>query len=532
MKFRSGSWDRSLYLAVLGIYLALFLSALSFGVTSWDEETDYLGIRTQVAHAIQFLRGQNPDYRLIHSNLEYYGTAGLLPAWLIWFFQNSLLVGRLTLRQALYEPSAEHQLTGFFATSHFLLGVEFIALSLFVVWISKHLGNRFPWLSGLILILTPSLVGHSFVNPKDIPFALFYTAYTYFSLRRARSSDPKWYGLSLLFAGLLINQKFVALLPVLLTEVILFVVQPRSLRCYRNLFVPAGALLFALLLQPAAWGLLPWLYLHDAFETFAVHEWGGCMWWGDVCIGVRSDGWSAFIYLWKWWSVKLPLVYVFLILVQLVSASRDLAGSHSSIIRPCLWWIVIAQAFLIPLLAVMANSNFYDADRHTLFVYPPLAVFACAGFQSICDLRESRMLKSLLVFVCFSLSVSMAIDTILLNPYQIAYINESGRFFHDHQTTSLDYWSVSAKESIRQAQLNGSLSLNPTVDDSLGTLPLFIGLRQLAGHVSAGASPALKFQVRDAPSFVDLEGCNKASEVSRTLLTGQSLVMSRLWTCP
>ena len=287
MKLRSGSWDSSLYLVVLGIYLTLFLAALSSGITSWDEETDYLGIRTQVAHAVEFLRGKNPDYRLIHSNLEYYGTAGLFPAWLAWFLQQSLLVGRLTLRQALYEPSADHQLTGFYATSHFLLGAEFVLLSLFIVAISRFLGAKLPWLSGCILLLTPSLIGHSFINPKDVPFALYYTCYTYFALRRSQSHDSRWFGFSILSAGLLINQKFISILPVFLTEVLLLIVRPGSTRSARNLFIPLFALLFALLLQPAAWGLFPWSYLSEAFDTFAVHEWGGCMWWGGSCVGVR-----------------------------------------------------------------------------------------------------------------------------------------------------------------------------------------------------------------------------------------------------
>ena len=108
------AWDRRLYWWAVGIYVVLAVAALASGVTSWDEETDYLGIRTQIAHAVQMLHGDSPDYRDIHSNLEYYGAVGLLPAWIFWFLQQSLLVGRLTLPQALFYPAAEHQLTGFY----------------------------------------------------------------------------------------------------------------------------------------------------------------------------------------------------------------------------------------------------------------------------------------------------------------------------------------------------------------------------------------------------------------------------------
>ena len=178
------AWDRRLYWWAIGLYVVLAVAALASGATSWDEETDYLGIRTQIAHAAQMLHGDSPDYRDIHSNLEYYGAVGLLPAWIFWFFQQSLLVGRLTLPQALFYPAAEHQLTGFYFTSHLLLAVEFLGLSWLGIAIARELGARFPWLAGCLTLLTPSLLGHSFVNPKDIPFALFYTTYTFTLLRR------------------------------------------------------------------------------------------------------------------------------------------------------------------------------------------------------------------------------------------------------------------------------------------------------------------------------------------------------------
>jgi len=532
MKPQLLSWDKTLYWLVLGLYSACFLSALLSGITSWDEETDYLGIRTQVAHAVEFLRFKSPNYQSIHSNLEYYGTVGLFPAWLFWFLQQSFLVGRMSLRQALYEPSAEHQLTGFFATSHLILGVEFVLISLLVVLTARFFNADRPWIAGCICLAIPSLVGHSFVNPKDLPFAFFYTAYTYFQLRRSRSTDSRWLGLSILFSGFLINQKFVAILPVFATEVILEFVRSKSLWSFRSLVAPISATFLSLLLHPASWGLLPWVYLHEAFNTFAVHEWGGCMWWGSSCVGVRSSGWSAMSYLWQWWSVKWPLLVVFLTGVQLLWIVSRLLRGDRSFLQVSSWWILLSQLCLIPLMAVIGNSNLYDADRHTLFVYPPLAVISCFGFQTLLRRTFPDLTRAFAIVLVCLLSLVLILDNLLLNPYQIAYLNESARFTHDHKTTSLDYWSVSAKESIRQAQLNGAISLSPVVDDSLGTLPLFIGLRQLAGHVKRSVSPSLRLQTRDVSAFVDLKECNKSSEVSRTLVTGHRLVLSRLWTCP
>ena len=182
-------------------------------------------------------------------------------------------------------------------------------------------------------------------------------------------------------------------------------------------------------------------------------------------------------------------------------------------------------------MAVIRQSNLYDADRHTLFVYPALAVVAAFGFQRLWQWTGPWLMRRALLALAAVLALVLLLDDLALNPYQSAYLNEWGRLSHDHRTTALDYWAVSAKESLRQAQLNGTLPLSPTSHDSLGPLPLFIGYRQLAGHVEQDASPKLKFQVRDAPAFTSIEGCSKSSEVSRTLSSGQRLVMSRLWSC-
>ena len=525
------AWDRRLYWWTLGLYLVLAVAALASGLTSWDEETDYLGIRTQIAHAAQMLRGDSPDYRDIHSNLEYYGTIGLLPAWILWFIQQALLVGRLTLPQALFYPAAEHQLTGFFFNSHLVLVAEFLVLSRAAIAIARELGARFPWLAGCLALMTPSLLGHSFMNPKDIPFALFYTVYTFTLLKRYRTSSVRWMGWSVLAAGLLINQKFIAVVPVLLTEFLfLSLKNPRARSYSRSASVVLAGMLLALLLQPASWGLWPWDYLREAFETFASHEWGGCMWWGGSCVGINQPGWLTIRYLWNWWSIKWPLLLVLLVGAQIVSFALRLGPHFQNWRSP--WLLLFSQAALIPVMAVLRQSNLYDADRHTLFVYPALAVIAAFGFQRIWEINFSFYLRRLLLVLVVLFSAMLLLDDLAINPYQSAYLNELGRLTHDHTTTALDYWAVSAKESLRRAQLTGSLPLNPAVDDSLGSLPLFIGLRQLSGHVQKGLIPSLHFQVRDAPAFSSMDACTQASEVSRTLSTGQKLVMSRLWTCP
>ena len=533
IKLRKEKWDKTLYLFLVGVYAVLAIAAIFSGITSWDEETDYLGIRTQVAHAVKLIGGYDSNYKEIHSNLEYYGAASLFPAWLFWFLQQGLLVGRLSLSKALFDPSAEHQLTGFFATSHLLLAAEFVFLSLLVVKISHSIGLKRAWIAGCLVLFHPSLIGHSFINPKDIPFALFYTGYTYTLVKRCTSGRHQYFLFSVLSAAFLINQKFVAVVAVVASELLLLVIQSSNLKDVRKtVLLPSIALSLALLLQPASWGLNPFTYLGEAFTTFANHEWGGCMSYAHTCVGVNHPDWSTLVYIWNWLTVKIPFLWLFLIGILIfhsICSFRRLLGFPAG---P--WLFVISQSGLIPLMAILRQSNLYDADRHLLFIYPTLSILAAKGLQTLNDSGLFARFKSIsLPFAALFFAILLA-DVLSLNPYQSAYLNEISRLTHNHTTTSLDYWAVSSKELIRNSQIYGSLPTSPALKQGLWISPFWIGFRQLDGMALADESlPSPLFQLRDVSSFSSHEArpCRFDAEVKRSLLFVRPLTLSKLYLC-
>ncbi|QNG28977.1 hypothetical protein [Synechococcus sp. LTW-R] len=533
IRLRGETWDKTLYLLLVGVYAVLAIASIFSGITSWDEETDYLGIRTQLAHAVELIRGHDANYKDIHSNLEYYGAASLFPAWLFWFLQQSLLIGRLSLSKALFDPSAEHQLTGFFATSHLLLAGEFVFLSWLAVKIARCIGLRRAWIPGCLVLFHPSLIGHSFINPKDIPFALFYTGYTYTLVKRWSSGRYYYFFLSLLSAALLINQKFVAVAAVVVSEILLLVIQRpvvRDLR--RSIFLPVLALMFALVLQPASWGLNPFTYLSEAFHTFANHEWGGCMSYSGTCIGVNHPDWFTLLYIWNWLIIKVPLLWLILISLQAFVWLNHFKSLATVLNSP--WPLVISQSALIPVMAVVRNSNLYDADRHLLFIYPSLAIVAARGLQTIWNLGLSERLRLASFSFISLLSLILFVDVLSLNPYQSAYLNETSRFSHTHTTTSLDYWGVSSKELIRNSQIYGSLPPSPALKQGVWISPFWIGFRQLDGMALADDSlPSPLFQLRDVTSFTSHQTrpCVFDAEVKRSLLFVKPLTMSKLYLC-
>ena len=131
------------------------------------------------------------------------------------------------------------------------------------------------------------------------------------------------------------------------------------------------------------------------------------------------------------------------------------------------------------------------------------------------------------------LSLVLFVDVLGLNPYQLAYLNETSRFSHS-PPPSLDYWAVSSKELIRNSQIYGSLSTSPALKRGLWISPFWIGFRQLDGMALDDESlPSPLFQLRDVSSFDSHKSrpCKFDAQVQRSLSFVKPVTMSKLYLC-
>ena len=171
-------YQKEIYFLILGVYLVSTLSLAFDGGMTYDEEVDYIGLRDQLSFALKVLSGERPDFQQIHDNLEFYGIAGKLPGWILWFAHKQITGLGLGFNQALNSFHVNHLREDFFAFSRLSLIPMALLMSLFVRKSAEYLKISLPWLAAASCLLFPSLVGQSYFNVKDFPFALFYTAYT------------------------------------------------------------------------------------------------------------------------------------------------------------------------------------------------------------------------------------------------------------------------------------------------------------------------------------------------------------------
>jgi 4-amino-4-deoxy-L-arabinose transferase-like glycosyltransferase len=341
-----------------------------------------------------------------------------------------------------------------------LVNVGFGILALAGTWRlgTLLLGARGGVLAMGITALTPMFYGHSFNNPKDIPFAALFVwtlGYLYESARPlpavSRRATAKL-GISL---GALLATR------------------------------PAGIFFLAYIV--VWWSLSLWRKgtlrrdVHRAIAAFALVALGGWVlmlsaWpWGQVSpiihplagIAIASRFSYALTtlffgqqvpalkpplsYLPAWFGLQLPEIYF-------VAVAAGIAGylfARRGNLRMDLGFLGFVVLFPIAT-ALFLRSTLYDAVRHFLFVIPPLAVLAAAGIESGLRPRVPRGVRVVLAWLAVVAAAVTVRDMIVLHPYQSIYFNRlvagglpgaSGRF-------ETDYWGNSYREAVEWVMAN------------------------------------------------------------------------------
>ena len=544
--------QKTFYWLVLGLYLVSALSLSFDGGMTYDEEVDYIGLRDQLSFALKVFAGERPDFEQIHDNLEFYGIAGKLPGWLLWFAHKQITGLGLGFNQALNSFHVNHLREDFFAFSRLSLIPMALLMSLFVRKSAEYLKISLPWVAAASCLLFPSLVGQSYFNVKDFPFALFYTAYTVsliFRLAGNLSEQrflflPRGYLISVLPAAALISTKAITVIPYLMTEFICLILIrlqhrrfPRGLR-FELRCVLVGVLLTlltAVLMHPAAW-LEPFRYAQANIDAFSHNARSHCGLLLGSCIGPEHQEWNAAFYIVSWLLIKTPLF--FLIGIILFIACLNFLPSANFF----LWIPVILQATLIPVLASIKSSSLYAQDRHLLFMYPALILLAFGGYnllaQKIADYpRRFFAVISGLVVLLFGI---FALDSLIMQPYQYLYISELARPFVNSSNTITDYLGYGANESLKRAFRQGDLPrsngiIRPVTQFPLNSLVEHHGLHQ----ISSVKAPRLIYHstVREtsssfSPASAPDESCRVISQVRRSLvLSPKPIEIGALWSC-
>ncbi|MBP0021596.1 MAG: hypothetical protein J7647_29085 [Cyanobacteria bacterium SBLK] len=383
------------------------------------------------------------------------------------FFQIQYWIKNYSFAPLLGEPYVESEVLTYnrYLTKHtFTFLISLITYISVAGGISLLYQKKWAWLPPLVLVCLPRFWGHSFFNPKDIPFAALFTlciylgAYVVGELKKNSSPLYFWkikrktiwaisYGILVgLLSGIRIGG-FIILGFLGLTSLLLIPRKNigRSLLSYfihySLMTISWGLTVFCF--SPSSWSN-PFQWFWDAIQYFSQHEWAGTVLFKGEQIKASELPWD---YLPTWFLITTPiiiLVYFLLGLIGLVrtySQFRDRQKAYSL--------LLILQMFTLPAIAIVKGSTIYDGIRHFLFVLPGIAVIASVGliwsYQQISQLKFKRALVAG-TLLCVAIVI---FDMVTLHPYEYIYFNRvSGGLKAAQNQYETEYWGLSMRKGI------------------------------------------------------------------------------------
>jgi hypothetical protein len=369
-------------------------------------------------------------------------------------------------------------------------------------------GSRAGFFAAATLALTPAWIGHGLFNPKDIPFATGSVFVTLAAQRIVVGEGPirirevVWAGVALGFAlGVRPGGFFLVSYPIVAIGVrTVQAGKPASIVSSAASVLPRLFLMSVItwVIMLSAW---PWAQLDPVSRPFeAIYAASHFNWAGATLFEGQRVASTELPsrYLPVWFGITLPEIYWVAALAGAVSLvlRRRARGPRALALG------LITFSLLLPLTAALVmHPTLYDAHRHFLFLFPPLAALggiSIATFSSDARIWKSVRMTALGVWLFAALLV--AIEIVQLHPYEYVYFNRTvgglrgavGRY-------ETDYWGASYREGLRwvvkHVQQSRPLSLAACDGSSAG---------RLFYYVQHWPEAAGRFTVIDDPTRADL----------------------------
>ncbi len=355
---------------------------------------------------------------------------------------------------------------GEYETRHLLGGLVFVSGLLGGWKLAELLAGRRAGLVALIcLASTPLLYGHSFINPKDSPFAWLTLWAVYYACRILENPDAPPRRALIGFAialGLALGTRVMAFALIgYLGLIFLTLAWARDhsaasalVRTTYRLCLPVAAVLpLALVVMAFFW---PWAVTAPfnviaALETFSHFTWQPKVLWDGELVP----------------SAHLPPLYLTqLLILQLpehVLAGLVLAGGWCAVhlrragadpreARVRQYGLVIL-AIVVPLIGfAVLRPVVYNGVRHFLFVVPPIVILGAIGLDQLLTAAGARgkALAAVAAGVIVAGVAWQGAEMVELHPYEyVSYNAFEGGIKGAERNFELDYWGTSLGEATR-----------------------------------------------------------------------------------
>lgn len=439
---------------IAAIALAGLLLHDHYGIST-DERFEVAVVVWNLGHI-----GRDRPWRELPSDSEHYGFAwnllSVTPFVLEqWASGNREGFGRV-LQAGIDSPALYH-------SKHlFTVWFALFAYGAAAVCAGRLLGPGWAAAAVGLLALAPRFWGHSFFNPKDIPFATVMTlaaalgAPLSVRLRDAAAEGPlrrlvaPSLGLGAL-AGIAASVRVAGLVVLGFAGIcaLALLAADRHLRPGPGLRLAgagilAGGVALALtfVLYPASWQE-PFTWLGESLAYFSQHSWSH----SNLLFGTTwREGQAPGYYVPAWLGVTTPLPTLLLGAAGWALLARRLPSLTPA--RRAVWLWLTLQMLVLPGAAMLAGSTVYNGIRHFLFVLPPLAVFAAVGARALVGAVRPVPGKAAVVAAGLAFYALVGWEMARLHPLEYTWFNRLVRGPDLSRRFDTDYWGLSVRPAM------------------------------------------------------------------------------------
>lgn len=310
------------------------------------------------------------------------------------------------------------------------------------------------WRAGIItlifMFLSPRFLGHSFNNPKDIPFtaAYIFTIYgiirflKYFPEKKYKYAWPIALGIGLTIGvrvgGILLAIYFLFFTGVhylLATNFRQWLEKENIMKLLRTLALATGISLVGFII-----GILLWPFAHQAPISRTIEA---MQYMEQYATSLRQvfEGkiiWSDHVpwyYLPKYIFMTIP-EFIILGLICFFVFIRSLKKEDAS------WYFILLFVSIFPVVyIIIKESNVYGGWRHVSFIYPGIAILAAIGSNTLIAKFRNKYVQISVAAAIGILTLLPLKHTIANHPHEYIYYNSlSGGIKKAYGSYEMDYF--------------------------------------------------------------------------------------------
>ena len=295
--------------------------------------------------------------------------------------------------------------------------------ALFAIWLSDY---RAGILVLILFAVSPTFIGHSQNNLKDIPFALTYISGVFFTLRYLVSEKQNSYrDLILLTASIGFSISIRAGGILLLCYLFFFLVVISTFKYYRKERIDPSEIRKKFLLlcgvSVVSWflSILLWPYalngpIKNVIESYRIMAHYPCTFRQIFEGKVEWSDFMPWYYLPKSMLITIPVIVLTGLFLFIIFSFRKMNLKKKMLFGCLIFTVAFPVVFVI-----YEKSNLYSSWRQFLFVYPGMIILAATGFLHFFEIIKVSYLKW-----------GMAVLVILLSLHPLKFMFRNPQFYY------------------------------------------------------------------------------------------------------